>query len=98
MDKLSKLLMCGAAVAGGSLMTANAQSDDPMRPNILCITCEDISCYLGCYGDEVARTPNLDRLASQSIRYTNMHTPNGVSSPSRFALITGMYPSACGAN
>ena len=90
--------MCGAAVAGGSLMTANAQSDDPMRPNILCITCEDISCYLGCYGDEVARTPNLDRLASQSIRYTNMHTPNGVSSPSRFALITGMYPSACGAN
>lgn len=70
----------------------------PERPNILCIVTEDISPYLGCYGDPVAKTPNLDNFAEEAIRYTNMHTTIGVSSPSRFALITGMYPSAMGAN
>lgn len=77
---------------------AAAQSHDPARPNILVVTTEDISCYLGCYGDPNAKTPNLDRFATQAIRYTNMHTPNGVSAPSRFALITGCYPSRFGAN
>lgn len=68
------------------------------RPNILCITVEDISPRLGCYGDTVARTPNLDRFAKESIRYTHMYTTVGVSSPSRAALITGMYPTSIGAN
>jgi len=94
----------GAAVLLGTpLLTAvpqqaHGQSKDPSRPNILCVVTEDISCYLGCYGDPNAKSPNLDRFASEAIRYTNMHTPNGVSSPSRFAIITGMYPSAMGAN
>jgi len=68
------------------------------RPNILCITCEDISQRVHCFGDEVARTPNLDRMAEQGIRYTRMFTTIGVSSPSRASLITGMYPSPIGAN
>ncbi|MFI3306738.1 MAG: sulfatase-like hydrolase/transferase [Rikenellaceae bacterium] len=77
---------------------AAKQSDPLSRPNILVITCEDISPYLGCYGDSVAKSPNLDRFAESGIRLTQMHTTIGVSAPSRFALITGMYPSACGAN
>jgi arylsulfatase A-like enzyme len=68
------------------------------RFNILCLVCEDISPYLGCYGDPVAKTPTLDQLAKEGIRYTQMHTPVGVSAPSRAALITGMYPTAIGAN
>ncbi|MFR8834705.1 sulfatase-like hydrolase/transferase [Bacteroides nordii] len=70
----------------------------PERPNILCIVCEDISPYLGCYGDAVAVTPNLDNFSRESIRYTGMYTTIGVSSPSRAALITGMYPTSIGAN
>ncbi|MEE2734618.1 MAG: sulfatase, partial [Verrucomicrobiota bacterium] len=42
---------------------------EPDRPNILWITSEDNSPYLGCYGDLQARTPNLDRLAGQGVRY-----------------------------
>ncbi|MFR9620849.1 MAG: sulfatase [Rikenellaceae bacterium] len=68
------------------------------RPNILLVTCEDISPYLGCYGDEVATSPNIDRFASEGVMFTDMHTTIGVSAPSRFAIITGMYPSAMGAN
>lgn len=66
--------------------------------NILCVVCEDISPLLGCYGDQVAKTPNLDKLATQSIRFNRMYTTVGVSAPSRAALITGMYPTSIGAN
>jgi arylsulfatase A-like enzyme len=68
------------------------------QPNIICLVCEDISPYIGCYGDEVAVTPNIDRLATEGVRYSNFYTTMGVSSPSRAGLITGMYPSAIGAN
>jgi arylsulfatase A-like enzyme len=65
-------------------------------PNILWITCEDMSPHLGCYGDPVARTPSLDMLASEGIRYTNAFSVSGVCAPSRSALITGMYSTTIG--
>ncbi len=68
------------------------------RPNILCITCEDISPRLGSYGDTVALTPVLDRLARDGVRFTRMFSVSGVCAPSRSALITGMYPSGIGTN
>ena len=70
----------------------------PKKPNILCVVCEDISPFLRCFGDSVAVTPNLDKFASEGIRFTHMFTTVGVSAPSRAALITGMYPTAIGAN
>ncbi len=66
------------------------------KPNIIWITCEDISPYLGCYGDENAITPNIDKLANEGIRYTNAFSVAGVSAPSRNCLITGMYPTSIG--
>ena len=61
------------------------------RPNILWILSEDISPDLSCYGTEAVQTPNLDRLARQGVRYTNAFTTSPVCSPSRSAMITGMY-------
>jgi len=66
------------------------------RPNILWISTEDISPDLGCYGDEYAITPNLDKLAAQSLRYANAFTHAGVCAPVRTGIITGMYPSTIG--
>lgn len=91
-------IMLGTAACAGMPLLGNAQSKDPNRPNILCVVCEDISPYLGCYGDPVAKTPNLDKFSKEAIRFTNMHCQTGVSSPSRYGLITGCYPSAHGAN
>lgn len=68
------------------------------RPNILCVVCEDISPYLGSYGDSAAYTPNLDNLAKEGVRFTNVFSVSGVCAPSRAALITGMYPTSFGAN
>lgn len=68
------------------------------RPNILCITCEDISPRLASYGDPTARTPFLDTLARDGVRFARMFSVSGVCAPSRAALITGMYPTAIGAD
>ena len=69
----------------------------PDRPNILWLSLEDTSPRFGCYGDEVARTPNLDRLAAEGCRYPNAFSTAGVCAPSRAAIITGMYQTAIGA-
>lgn len=66
------------------------------RPNIIWFMVEDIGCYLGCYGDTVAKTPNLDKLASEGVMFTNVYSVSGVCAPSRSSLITGCYPTAIG--
>ena len=66
------------------------------QPNFLWITAEDMSANLGCYDDREARSPNLDRLALASIRYTHAFAPSPVCSPARSTLITGMYSTSLG--
>jgi uncharacterized protein (TIGR02145 family) len=68
------------------------------RRNVLCIVCEDLSPRLGSYGDPVARTPVLDRLAREGVRFTRVFSSSGVCAPSRAALVTGTYASSIGAN
>ncbi len=68
------------------------------RPNILWLTSEDNSPYLGCYGDKLAVTPNLDKLASQGLRYRNAFSNAPVCSAARTTLITGMYATTLGAH
>ncbi|MEI6654983.1 MAG: sulfatase-like hydrolase/transferase [Verrucomicrobiota bacterium] len=65
------------------------------RPNILWLVSEDNDCLLGCYGDALAKTPTLDKLARQGVLYERCFTMP-VCAPSRFTLISGMYPTTCG--
>ena len=58
----------GGIAAAVSILAGGASEE---RPNILWVTCEDTSPDLGCYGDPYARTPNLDRLAGESVRFLN---------------------------
>lgn len=66
------------------------------RPNILLIVAEDMGPRVGAFGDRLADTPNLDRLAGQGVRYTNAFTTSGVCSPSRSSLITGLHQQTLG--
>ncbi len=70
--------------------------DAAEKPNILWITCEDISPYLGCYGCTAAYTPNLDQLAQGGIRYTHAYANAPVCAVARSMLLTGMYSSTIG--
>lgn len=76
--------------------TADTTPPLPDRPNILWLTCEDISPLLATFGDSTARTPNLDRLAARGVRYPNTFSVAGVCAPSRHAIATGMYPISTG--
>ena len=87
-------------VALAALVAAPAgaqQPAPPNRPNIVWISTEDMSPHLGVYGDRLARTPELDRLATQSIRFTRAFTTAAVCAPSRAAIITGLHQNAIGA-
>lgn len=66
------------------------------RPNIVWISCEDISPHIGCFGDKDAITPNIDNFALEGVRYTNTFTTAGVCAPCRSAIITGVYQSTLG--
>ena len=66
------------------------------RPNILWLSCEDISPHIGCFGDKDAITPHIDRLAQEGVRYTNTFTAAGVCAPVRSGIITGMYHTTIG--
>jgi arylsulfatase A-like enzyme len=67
------------------------------RPNILILMAEDMSARVGAFGDPVATTPNLDRLAASGVRFPNTFTTAGVCAPSRAAHITGMHQVSIGA-
>ena len=86
----------GAAVAALAAARQSTAAPKADRPNILWITCEDISANLGCYGDPYARTPTLDRLSARGVRYTQAYGVTGVCAPNRSCLITGVYPSSLG--
>lgn len=66
------------------------------RPNILWVSFEDTQPYYGCYGNRVASTPNVDRLAAEGRRYTRAFSTAGVCAPARSAIITGMYAISIG--
>lgn len=68
------------------------------QPNIIWIMTEDMSPELGCYGYKYVKTPNLDRLAKDGRRYTNMFSTAPVCSPSRSAMITAMYQTSIDAH
>ncbi|MAH65682.1 MAG: sulfatase [Phycisphaerae bacterium] len=78
-----------------------AAADPPVggadRPfNLIWITIEDMSPWLGCYGDDTVPTPNLDRLAAEGVRYTNAFATTPVCAPSRSTLITGCWATEIG--
>jgi N-sulfoglucosamine sulfohydrolase len=66
------------------------------KPNILWLSCEDISPNLGCYGDPFAKTPNLDQMATEGILYKNAFTAAPVCAPNRSSIITGVYQTTLG--
>ena len=66
--------------------------------NVLGISFEDCLPFYGCYGDKIARTPAVDRLASEGCIYPNAFSTAPICAPARAAVITGMYPTSIGAH
>lgn len=88
---LPVLLILIAYGCGGDQQSVNVD-----QPNILWVTSEDNSPFIGAYGDDYADTPNIDRLAGQGTVYENAYATTPVCAPSRFTLITGTYANRMG--
>src|SRR5690348_14707648 len=82
-------------VAAGAAGLAIGEAAPARRPNIIVILADDMGFSdLGCYGSEI-ETPNLDRLASQGVRFTQFYNCARCC-PSRASLLTGLYPHQAG--
>ena len=66
------------------------------RPNVLFITSDDLGLQLSCYGDPVIETPNLDALAASGVQFDVAYVAQASCSPSRSAMLTGLYPHSNG--
>jgi len=86
------LLRCLLCLLVSPFLKLSAAED---RPNILWLTSEDNTTLLGCYGDPLAHTPTLDKLAREGVLYERCFA-QPVCAPSRFTLITGMYAATAG--
>lgn len=85
--KLNRPLFCGMALLSASPLYAAE------RPNVLFIMLDDFGYHqLGCNGSTFFETPNIDRLASEGMNFTNAYASAPVSSPTRAALMSGLYP------
>lgn len=95
---MKKLLLLLLAISFYSCTQDDTNTSDPVmdRPNIVWISAEDVSPRMACYGDSTITTPNIDRLAKEGILYRHTYTPAGVCSPTRHAIITGMYQMSTG--
>lgn len=80
------------------LCTANLFAEKPVLPNIVWIIAEDMSPDLGCYGNKVVTTPNMDALATKGMNFNRVFTTSPACSPSRTALATGVFQTTLGAH
>src|SRR5918999_4437271 len=75
-----------------------AEANAPARPNIVWIVVEDMSADFSCYGEKTIRTPNVDRLAAEGVKFERAFVTGPICSISRSAMITGMYQTSIGAH
>lgn len=94
MNKIYPFIILLYALCFSAGDTAIGQS----QPNIILIIADDVNWDdIGCYGNKAVRTPNINRLAKEGIRFTNAFVTSSSCSPSRSSIITGRYPHNTGA-
>ena len=87
---ISAAALLSACSGGGS---KNQSENKQKNPNVVFLIADDLGIGdLSCYGATKIHTPNIDRLASQGLQFANAYTTSSTSTPTRFGILTGMYP------
>ena len=86
----------GGITLSGSFKNLTSSENLKDKPNILWLIAEDFCPDIGCYGNTQVKTPNIDKLTSEGVRFTNVFSTAPVCSSSRSAFMTGMYQTTIG--
>jgi iduronate 2-sulfatase len=78
-----------------AILSPVARAADQRR-NVLFIISDDLNNFLGCYGDPMAKTPHIDRLAARGVRFDRAYCAFPLCGPSRNSILTGLYPNSTG--
>lgn len=90
---MNRNLLTGFPVFLGLFFLSSTLFSAPQKPNVILFVVDDLGWRdLGCQGSEYYRTPNIDRLAAEGVRFTNAYAACAVCSPTRAAILTGQYP------
>jgi len=90
------IIICALVLHFIGQSSLSPASEPVRRPNVLLICVDDLKPVLGCYGDKIAKTPNIDRLAGQGVLFESAYCNQAVCSPSRNALMTSLRPQTLG--
>lgn len=93
-NRLNRRGVLGLAAAA-TVAARTASAATAARPNILWLVSEDNNPLIGAYGDRLAHTPAIDALSRKGVVYRNVYSNAPVCAPSRFAILTGIYPESC---
>jgi N-sulfoglucosamine sulfohydrolase len=96
MNAIKRIWLCLVVLSIVTLVQSPAAQSESL--NIVWILGDDVGPALGCYGEPMVRTPHLDRLATEGVRYTACFTTSPICSPSRSAMFTGRYQTTINAH
>jgi len=92
MKKITTTVLALCALALQFSHAAKPLKNESIRPNVLFVISDDLGARLGCYGDPLARTPQLDALAARGVLFSNCFTQYPTCGPSRASMLSGLYP------
>ncbi|MFC7338756.1 sulfatase [Haloferula chungangensis] len=97
MQRKPSFLLIGVLAILSLAASAFAEAQKAPRPNVIFILMDDMGYSdVSCYGATKVKTPNIDRMAAEGMKFTDFHTAASICSPSRAAFLTGAYPQRAG--